>query len=221
MVVYSWSTAPEKVMVDLSIHYTYMLILGDSHDDDPTESMKAFYNTIMASLPQEHPWWQMVNNHLPQVLWHYGPYSGMNTISPTTNFLQGCWIAHHNIMGFPGSLNSPIFLRRMNALGQCVGRSIFPKQEFDKNEVFAEIAATIAEVENWIACANDLLSFYGSSTSCVTRRARSITSASPSIHTLPSANPAANTPPSTLPHNNSPLATRSIPLLRRTSPSAS
>ncbi|KAJ9485136.1 hypothetical protein VN97_g8214 [Penicillium thymicola] len=82
----------------------------------------------------------------------------------------------------------------MNALGQCVGRSIFPKQDFNKNEVFAEIKATIVQIENLIGCANDLLPFYGSSTSCVTRRVRSVTSASPSIHTLlPSANHAANT----------------------------
>ena len=63
-------------------------------------------------------------------------------------------------MGFPESSNSPIFLRQMNALGQCVGCSIFPKEQFDENELFAEITAAIAQIENWIASVNDLLSFY-------------------------------------------------------------
>ncbi|KAJ5425287.1 hypothetical protein N7465_000357 [Penicillium sp. CMV-2018d] len=160
MVVYSWVTASEKVMVDLSIHYTYMLILDDSHDDNPTESMKSFYNAISAGIPQEHPWWQMVNNHFPQVLRHYGPYCGLNIIRSTTDFFQGCWVEQHDFMGFPESSNSPIFLRQMNALGQCVGCSIFPKEQFDENELFAEITAAIAQIERWIAVVNDLLSFY-------------------------------------------------------------
>ncbi|OQD68909.1 hypothetical protein PENPOL_c002G09289 [Penicillium polonicum] len=160
MVVYSWATASEKVMVDLSIHYTYMLILDHSHDDNPTESMKSFYNAISAGLPQEHPWWQMVNNHFPQVLRHYGPNCGLNIIRSTTDFFQGCWVEQHDFMGFPESSNSPIFLRQMNALGQCVGCSIFPKEQFDENELFAEITAAIAQIENWIASVNDLLSFY-------------------------------------------------------------
>lgn len=49
----------------------------------------------------------------------------------------------------------------MNALGQCIGGSIFPKERFDDNELFAEITVAIAQIENWIAFVNDLLSFYG------------------------------------------------------------
>lgn len=178
MVVYSWATASEKVMVDLSIHYTYMLVLDHSHDDNPTDSMKSFYNTIMAGLPQEHPWWQMVNNHFPLVLRHYGPFCGLNMVRSTTDctytppFLphmiltatwkdfQGCWVEQYNLMGFPKSLNSPMFLRQMSKLGQCVGGSIFPKERFDENELFEEITAIITQIEKWIACVNDLLSVY-------------------------------------------------------------
>ncbi|KAJ5531511.1 hypothetical protein N7527_004904 [Penicillium freii] len=111
MVVYSWATASEKVTVDLSIHYTYMLILGDGHDDDPTESMKSFYDTILAGLPQEHPWWQMVNNHLPQVLRHYGPYCGLNIIRSTTDSAIAqikSWIAFVNdLLSFYTEFDGP------------------------------------------------------------------------------------------------------------------
>ncbi|GIJ87025.1 nonribosomal peptide synthase [Aspergillus pseudoviridinutans] len=159
MVVYSWATASNEVMADLSIHYTYMLILDDSHDD-PADSMKSFYNNMLAGRPQEHPWWQMVNDQFPQVLRHYGPYCGLNMIRSTTDFFQGCWVEQHNFLGFPGSFDYPNFLRRLNGLGHCVGGSIFPKERFDENELFTEITTAIAQMENWMVFVNDLLSFY-------------------------------------------------------------
>ncbi|KAJ6007935.1 nonribosomal peptide synthase [Penicillium herquei] len=159
MVVYSWATASEEVMADLSIHYTYMLILDDSHDD-PSESMESFYDNMLAGRAQEHPWWQMVNGQFPQVLRHYGPYCGLNMIRSTTDFFQGCWVEQHNFMGFPGSFDYPTFLRRMNGLGHCVGGSMFPKERFDERELFTEITAVIAQMENWMVFVNDLLSFY-------------------------------------------------------------
>jgi amino acid adenylation domain-containing protein len=63
-------------------------------------------------------------------------------------------------MGFPGSFDYPTFLRRMNGLGHCVGGSIFPKERFDEKELFTEITAAIAQMENWMVFVNDLLSFY-------------------------------------------------------------
>ncbi|KAJ4155071.1 hypothetical protein LMH87_000337 [Akanthomyces muscarius] len=159
MVVYSWATASKEVMADLSIHYTYMLILDDSHDD-PSESMKTFYDNVLSGKPQEHPWWQMVNEQFPQVLSHYGPYCGLNMVRSTMDFFQGCWIEQHNFMGFPGSYDYPNFLRRMNGLGHCVGGSMFPKERFDETELFKEITAAISQMENWMVFVNDLLSFY-------------------------------------------------------------
>ncbi|KAG0154643.1 hypothetical protein PDIDSM_02860 [Penicillium digitatum] len=179
MVVYGWATVSENVMVDLSIHFTYVLILDNSTDDNPAKSLESFHNTMLAGLPQEHPWWQMVNNHFPLVLRHYGPYCGLTLIRstadcsysssfPTTHVtdivackvFQRCLVEQHNFMGFPGSLNYPIVLRRMNPLGQCIGSSIFPKERFDENELFSEITAGIAEMENWMVSVTGLLSFY-------------------------------------------------------------
>ncbi|RJE24484.1 Major Facilitator Superfamily [Aspergillus sclerotialis] len=178
MVVYSWATASDEVMADLSIHYTYMLLLDDSHDD-PAASMESFYDNMLAGIPQEHPWWRMVNEQFPQVLRHYGPYCGLNMIRSTTDctyissapsgaqvtdylackVFKGCWVEQHNFMGFPGSFDYPTFLRRLNGLGHCVGGSIFPKERFDEKELFTEITTAIAQMEN-LVFVNDVLSFY-------------------------------------------------------------
>lgn len=90
MVVYSWATASDEVMADLSIHYTYMLVLDDSIDD-PTESMKTFYDNVLAGKPQDHPWWRMVNEQFPQVLSHFGPFCGLNLIRSTTDCEYFCF----------------------------------------------------------------------------------------------------------------------------------
>ncbi|KAI1880216.1 hypothetical protein JX265_001837 [Neoarthrinium moseri] len=159
MVVYAWVRVDPEVMADLSIHYTYMLVLDDSQDD-PDATMKSFYEDLLAGRPQQHPWWQMVNEQFPTVLSHYGPYCGLNLVRSTTDFFQGCWIEQHNFQGFPGSSDFPGFLRRMNGLGHCVGGSIFPKAQFDEGALFTEITSVIAQMENWMVWVNDLLSFY-------------------------------------------------------------
>ncbi|KAL0764982.1 hypothetical protein CaCOL14_012241 [Colletotrichum acutatum] len=145
MVVYAWVRVDPEVMADLSIHYTYMLVLDDSQDD-PDATMQSFYQDLLAGKPQRHPWWQMVNAQFPTVLSHY--------------VFQGCWIEQHNFQGFPGSYDFPGFLRRMNGLGHCVGASIFPKAQFDEKELFTEITSVISQMENWMVFVNDLLSFY-------------------------------------------------------------
>ncbi|KAJ5273266.1 nonribosomal peptide synthase [Penicillium angulare] len=159
MVVYSWATASEEVMADLSIHYTYIIVLDDIHSD-PAEFMESFNCDLIAGMPQRHPWWQIVNEHFPQVLRHYGPYCGLNMVRLTTDFFQGCWIEQHNFTGFPGSYDYPTFLRRMNGEGHLVGGSLFPKESFDESNLFMEITAAIAQIEHWMFFVNDLLSFY-------------------------------------------------------------
>lgn len=82
MVVYSWVRVSPEVMADLSIHYTYMLILDDSKDD-PEVKMKTFYKDLLEGRPQQHPWWRMVNDQFPTVLRHYGPFCSLNLVRST------------------------------------------------------------------------------------------------------------------------------------------
>nr|UWK20160.1 trichodiene synthase [Trichoderma cf. fertile] len=148
--VYSWCRVSKEVMADLSIHYTYTLLLDDSRED-PAGSMATWYEDLLNARPQAHGWWRLVNDFLPNVLRHYGSYCQMNIVRSTIDFFQGCWIEQHNFKGFRGSSDYPGFLRRINGLGHCVGSSIWPIELVDEQEHFLEITTAIAQVENWMA----------------------------------------------------------------------
>ncbi|KAI9149657.1 Trichodiene synthase [Paramyrothecium foliicola] len=159
MVVYSWVKVSKELMADLSIHYTYTLILDDS-EDDPHNNMLTFFDDLQAGREQKHPWWMLVNEHFPNVLRHFGPFCSLNLIRSTLDFFEGCWIEQYNFHGFPGSYDFPGFLRRMNGLGHCVGGSLWPKELFDEQKHFLEITSAVAQMENWMVWVNDLMSFY-------------------------------------------------------------
>ncbi|KEY64043.1 Tri5 [Stachybotrys chartarum IBT 7711] len=159
MVVYSWAKVSKELMADLSIHYTYTLILDDS-EDDPHPQMLTYFDDLQSGNPQKHPWWMLVNEHFPNVLRHFGPFCSLNLIRSTLDFFEGCWIEQYNFHGFPGSFDYPGFLRRMNGLGHCVGGSLWPKENFNEQEHFLEITSAIAQMENWMVWVNDLMSFY-------------------------------------------------------------
>lgn len=73
---------------------------------------------------------------------------------------QGCWVEEYNFKGFHGSHDYPGFLRRLNGLGHFVGASLWPKAEFEENELFLEITTSLAHIENWMVWVNDLFSCY-------------------------------------------------------------
>ncbi|CAD0028787.1 unnamed protein product [Aureobasidium pullulans] len=159
MMVYSYPKLPLDVMSDLSIYYTYTVILDDCKQRT-ADTMQTFTVDLIHGSEQRHPWWQAVNQHLPSLLKHYGPFCSMTIFRSTLDFFQGCWIEEHEFQGFKNSHNYPEFLRRMDGLGHCVGASLFPKQDFDESKHIPEISTVIAEMEQWEMHVNDLLSFY-------------------------------------------------------------
>lgn len=48
----------------------------------------------------------------------------------------------------------------MNGLGHCVGASLFPKSQFNEQELFVQIVSVIAQMENWMVWVNDMMSYY-------------------------------------------------------------
>ncbi|KAI9902301.1 hypothetical protein N3K66_001653 [Trichothecium roseum] len=159
MVVYGWVKVSKELMADLSIHYTYTLILDDS-EDDPYTNMLTYYDDLQSGREQKHPWWKLVNDHFPNVLRHFGPFCSLNLIRSTLDFFEGCWIEQYNFHGYHGSHDYPGFLRRMNGLGHCVGASLWPKALYDEQKLFKEVTSAIAQMENWMVWVNDLMSFY-------------------------------------------------------------
>ncbi|THW17596.1 hypothetical protein D6C89_07212 [Aureobasidium pullulans] len=159
MMVYSYPKLPLDVMSDLSVYYTYTVILDDCKQRT-ADTMQTFTVDLIHGSEQRNPWWQAVNQHLPSLLKHYSPFCSLTIFRSTLDFFQGCWIEEHGFQGFNKSHNYPEFLRRMNGLGHCVGASLFPKQDFDESKHVPEISTVIAEMEQWEMHVNDLLSFY-------------------------------------------------------------
>lgn len=159
MVVSCWPRMDPDNMAELAIHFNYTLLLDDS-TDQPEKTMETFYNDLVAGRPQQHSWWQMVNESLPLLLQYYGPYCQLNIVRSTVDFFQGCWIEQYNFHGYPGAHNYPNYLRRLNGLGQNVGAALFTKEHFDEKSQFREITSAIAHAENWTMFINDLLSFF-------------------------------------------------------------
>lgn len=79
---------------------------------------------------------------------------------PDATVFQGCWIEQYNFHGFPGSYEFPLFLRRLNGLGHCVGASLFPAEQFNEQALLTEITTAIAQMEPLMVFVNDLISFY-------------------------------------------------------------
>ncbi|GES66569.1 trichodiene synthase [Aspergillus terreus] len=159
MVVYSWVKTSPKQMAALTIYYTYTAILNDSEDSHYPE-MNTFYNDMICGRQQRHPWWRLVNKHLPNVLKHYGPFCAFNIYRSTLDYFEGRWIEQNNFHGYRGSEDYPGFLRRLNGLGHAVGASLWPSARFDEQELFQEITTAISMMEHWEPWLNDLLSFY-------------------------------------------------------------
>lgn len=82
MVVYSWSHVSKELMADLTIFYTYTLLLDDSIEQ-PAGSMVDWYGDLLNARPQAHGWWRLVNDFIPNVLRHYGGYCQINMVRST------------------------------------------------------------------------------------------------------------------------------------------
>ncbi|KAL8829873.1 MAG: hypothetical protein Q9191_001764 [Dirinaria sp. TL-2023a] len=65
---------------------------------------------------------------------------------------------NHNVHDFPGSDTFPVYVRRLSGLGQHVGGSLFPAEQFDEQILLSEIATAIAQVEHVVCHVNDLMS---------------------------------------------------------------
>lgn len=159
LVVSCWVKVSPQVMVAISIYFVYIILLDDSNID-PGPDMGSFSQDLLDGNQQKHPFWRLMNDHLSNLLKHYGSFCGLTIIRSTFDYFQGCWIEIHNFQGFPGSHYYPLFLRRLNSLGGICGGSLFPAEDFDERALFKEVISTIAQIEPIAAFVNDLVSFY-------------------------------------------------------------
>lgn len=157
--VYCYVKLSLPAMVGVSIANVYLALL-DSSNDDPHPDIESFFENLLHGNQQKHPFWRLMNDHLSDFLQHYGSFCGLNIMRSVLDFFQRCWIETRNFRGFPGSNYYPLFLRRLNGLGDICGGSLFPAQNFDEKSLFEEITTAIAQMELMIVFINDMISFY-------------------------------------------------------------
>lgn len=87
MVVYGWAKVSPQLMVALTIHYMYAVVLDDSilleGSNDLHLAMMSFFEDLSQGRQQKHPWWRLMNEHMPQVLEHYESFCAFNILRST------------------------------------------------------------------------------------------------------------------------------------------
>lgn len=87
MVCFAWVKVSPQLQADLSLHYTYVLLLDDSREQ-PAPSMANWYGDLLQGNEQKHGWWRLVNDEFPDLLEHYGGYCQMNLVRSTSDCEQ-------------------------------------------------------------------------------------------------------------------------------------
>lgn len=163
MTVFGWGSIPLHAMVPLNIYFTYV-ILEDDPKDDPLRGhpylMESFVLDLLRGEEQLHPRYRALFSFFPDLLRCYGKFQQLTMLKSTLELIQGFWIERRRFGGFPGSNEYPMFLRRLNGLGDFSGASLFPVAQFDEDQQFDCIVTVIAQVEPVVALVNDLFSFY-------------------------------------------------------------
>lgn len=155
-----WPRVPWDVQANITIFFVVANLFDDSVDRDPSIEMNSFWTDLIQGKEQKHPFWLLMNAHLPQLLGSYGDFCAFNIMRSTFDFFEGCWIEHHHFHGYPGSDSFPLFLRRLTSLSGAVGGTLFPASEFSEQKFFKEITCVMAQIEGPETLINDLLSFY-------------------------------------------------------------
>ena len=88
-VVCSFPKAPPEAMGNLAIPWTYYVFL-DHSANNPHLEMASFFEDLILGRQQKHPWWRLMNDHLPKVLSFYGNFCGFIIVR---NSMDCKWLA--------------------------------------------------------------------------------------------------------------------------------
>lgn len=161
LVVYCWPYVPRDVQVDVTIWQSVINVLDDDVSDDPSAHTATLLTDMLAGRPPSHPFWKLMQEHLPRLLAHFGSFCGLNIMRSTIGYFEACWIEQHSFQGWHGADCYPMFVRRLSSLGGGVAGSLLPATSgFDDQALFKEISVIMAHFDDIVALPNDLFSFY-------------------------------------------------------------
>ncbi|TDD84478.1 hypothetical protein [Actinomadura rubrisoli] len=163
MTVFGWRNLPREVMVPLSTYFTYVILEDDPGDGSTlvhTPFMDSFACDFLRGREQAHPRYRSLFSFFPDLLRCYGQHSQLTMLKSNLELILGFWIEGRKFKGSPGAGAYPMFLRRLNGLGDFSGAALFPASQFDEREQYEDIVIVIAQIEPVVALVNDLFSFY-------------------------------------------------------------
>lgn len=148
------------VQTDISIYLSIIILLDDDINCDPSNHMATFWRDLVQGKRQRHPFWVLMNAHLPQLLSNYGSFCAFNTVRCTLDYFQGSWMEQRNIQCFEGSTCFPLYIRRLENPGSLVGGLLFPAAQFDDKKLIDEISYVMVQTGELVTFIDDLFSFY-------------------------------------------------------------
>ncbi|GAA3649345.1 hypothetical protein GCM10022267_39810 [Lentzea roselyniae] len=162
MTVFGWERLPLDVMTQLNIYFMYAISIDDPGGDaqlDP-RLIQSFAADLTTGREQAHPKYRSLFAFFPDLFRCYGPISQTMMFKSNMAYMQACWIECQTFRGLPGATDYPMFMRRLNGLGEFCGAALLPAAQFDEQTQLEEMMSLIAQVEPVIILVNDLFSFY-------------------------------------------------------------
>lgn len=152
---------PRDAQVHISIWQSIINVLDDEISDNFAAHTATLWDDLLASRPPSHPFWKLMQVHLPKLLAHFGSFCAFNIMRSTIDYFEGCWIEQHSFQGWRGAGCYPMFVRRLTTLGGGVAGSLLPASGgFDDQALLKEISIVMAHIDGIVALPNDLFSFY-------------------------------------------------------------
>ncbi|KAI7773148.1 Trichodiene synthase [Diaporthe eres] len=159
-VVYCWPYVPRNVQVDISIWASIINVLEDEISADPAAHTADLWTDLLAGRPPSHPFWKLMQVHLPRLLAHFDSFCAFNIMRSTIHYFEGCWIEQHSFQGWRRADYYPMFVRRLTTVGGGVAGSLLPSSGgFDDQALFKETSIVMAHIDGIVALPNDLFSF--------------------------------------------------------------
>ncbi|KAL2277520.1 hypothetical protein FJTKL_15436 [Diaporthe vaccinii] len=122
--------------------------------------MAALWTDLLAGRPPSHPFWKLMQVHLPGLLAHFGSFCAFNIMRSTIYYFEGCWIEQHSFQGWRAADCYPMFVRRLTTVGGGVAGGLLPSSGgFDDQALFKETSIVMAHINGIVALPNDLFSF--------------------------------------------------------------
>lgn len=90
--VFCYDKVSPQIMASLTIYLVYTIYMDDRSEADPLQEMAILCEDLLDGKQRKHPWWRLLNDHLTQILKHYGSFCSLTIIRSTIDCM---WLTTH------------------------------------------------------------------------------------------------------------------------------